>query len=429
MGQRRRKKKREKEERLADLRARKPTRYLRVLSILGLSDGFERLHPRVKERVWRNDVPKPEVVIDASAQGCRETRTVKAQLETVLSVTQLKLSNDQSISLSDFFSVCITLRERFSAMFVPGDSPSLVAYLNQARTVTEQFFQEHLDEALDKLLFEADEVMARYSRISDQFFWYTVLRRESDKEPHRVQIILHRTNARQINVVRDKEHRWSISPRKVAGSTQAFHCGVSVGLQGVQWVNWLPGESKTDVSHGRHPVYVHIHAIRRLHERIRFEEAAEHTVHDYFCEALRKPRFVEVGDGRLLPTAPDDWIENRGGKYMVAFCIPPYRLGYFTYMAMGEDILITTFLFLTMDGTPEAKLLEKNFGIVRRDIEHNNLDQLSTFLATDVQNDPKLRAHFEACRCGHLFTMVKPEFRGQLISGYAKELREYFCID
>lgn len=81
------------------------------------------------------------------------------------------------------------------------------------------------------------------------------------------------------------------------------------------------------------------------------------------------------------------------------------RVGYLVARRLSDKIVITTILFLTMQGTPEAQRLAKELRLHGLDIEYNRLDSLSGFLNTDLSKDAKLAHVFEEVGCGDLLRL------------------------
>src|SRR4051794_16659731 len=125
---------------------------------------------------------------------------------------------------------------------------------------------------------------------------------------------------------------------------------------------------------------------------------------------------------KLFPT-------SRSDQFLCEYRLYQHRLGYFPVTRLADKLVVRTFLFLTMQGTPEQRKLCRQLGLMRAKIEATELDQLGLFLTTDIQTDPVLRKLFAKCGCGHLLDMVKPEFREQCRKGYAEDLRRYLRID
>ena len=77
-----------------------------------------------------------------------------------------------------------------------------------------------------------------------------------------------------------------------------------------------------------------------------------------------------------------------------------HRIGYLIADVLEDKVLVRTFVFLTMHGTPESEKLYRRLGARRIDIDRLHLDHLDTFLASDLKTDPQLKALLEECDCG-----------------------------
>lgn len=119
---------------------------------------------------------------------------------------------------------------------------------------------------------------------------------------------------------------------------------------------------------------------------------------------------------------------QRSDEFLVEYRLYQYVLGYFPVRRLEDKILVKTFLFLTMDGTPQHKLLYDKLRLMRHEKEAMQLDTLNLFLTTDINSDPVLREVFGECGCGHLFDMAKPELRERARRGFAEDLRNYLGI-
>jgi hypothetical protein len=199
---------------------------------------------------------------------------------------------------------------------------------------------------------------------------------------------------------------------KVDGTRRlAYRCGGGFIDEGVRWASWDARALGICGPKDRYDVYVQGHALDRLHERIRI--GPRHQVDDALVLSLDKPVIVE----------------DRGRELLVEYRFFNYRLGYFVAERVEDAVLIRTFLFLTMQGTPEARRLYQKFGLSRPDVEYLDLDDLGCFLLTDLQNDPALAQMFAECGCGHLLDMTRPEFRSEVAQGTARRVREYLGME
>ena len=122
---------------------------------------------------------------------------------------------------------------------------------------------------------------------------------------------------------------------------------------------------------GKHPVYLQDHAVRRLYERL--------DVTDF------QP-LIPLLVGRCLHGSIATFYR---GKHMFPISLPNgCKLGYLVAEKTDHGIICHTFLFLTMDGTPEGDELYKRLRISRVDAEYNRLDRLSTFVLSDLYTNP-----------------------------------------
>ena len=149
------------------------------------------------------------------------------------------------------------------------------------------------------------------------------------------------------------------------------------------------------------------HAIRNLHERVPIGD--DGLVHDAMWQSCSSPKVTQ----------------NHKGEYLIEYRFIDYKLGYFVAEVVEQSILVTTFLFLTMQGTPEAISLFDRLRLRRPDIEQLGLDSLGNYLFTDLQKDSELVSMLEACGCGHLLKLARPETQPDWKSGYARDVRKY----
>ena len=138
----------------------------------------------------------------------------------------------------------------------------------------------------------------------------------------------------------------------VDGSTRkAFPCARSWAGEGIRHTHW----KCTQVEMGGKkelPVFIERHAIERLRQRIPLP-GHQSLLHNIMVDCLEYPV--------LTPREP--------GKYLVDVCLGDQKVGYFVAQVLPDLVLIRTFLFLTMQGTPEADRLRDKLGLSRTDVE------------------------------------------------------------
>src|SRR5262249_45879776 len=153
--------------------------------------------------------------------------------------------------------------------------------------------------------------------------------------------------------------------------------------QPIVWSGKILGLSDDETGY---PVYIQSHAAewwgKRLPQPVVFYEC--------FSDSLMEP----------------ECRPGKGDSFLVAYRFWSQRMGYFACERIQDLILIRTFLFLTMQGTPESDRLRRRLRLQRPDIEENQLDELETFLLSDLCRDPELVTLFTECGCGHLFDLA-----------------------
>jgi hypothetical protein len=208
---------------------------------------------------------------------------------------------------------------------------------------------------------------------------------------------------------------------KTSGGSRPMHrVGTANVWNGIEWTSWsrevLKGHWQEELGiegEAQWPVFVQSHALKQLHERLNayaYADWAEHWMH----ESLKRPKIVS----RLS-----------GDQLLVAYEVLGKRLGYLVVAVGKEWVGVRTFLFLTMEQTPEGKLLERRLRMTRKEVEYWKLHELSRYTQTDLKDDPKLRQLFSECGCGHLFELAEDEHAlepsAQQVTPFAAELKQY----
>lgn len=133
------------------------------------------------------------------------------------------------------------------------------------------------------------------------------------------------------------------------------------------------------------PVYIQMHALDRLAERL----------DDVITGILFFNLYTSLKSLKVC--------KNRKGELLFEFSLFGKKVGYFVAIVIGQQILLRTFLFLTNNGTPEGEKLHANTGIMKEDKIFLQIDKLSTFLESDLKNNERLKAIFIDAGCASLF--------------------------
>lgn len=155
-------------------------------------------------------------------------------------------------------------------------------------------------------------------------------------------------------------------------------------------------------------VYAQSHALRQLHARVNVPALEKYA--DYWLYAsLKELKVVE---------------RQKGGDLLIEYRIAEHRLGYLVATPIDDKLIVRTFLFLTMQPTPESRLLEKKLKLTRHEADWLGLTELRAFTSTDLRSDPTLRPMLESCGCGHLLALADEEWAADAFAPKPKPLAE-----
>jgi hypothetical protein len=132
------------------------------------------------------------------------------------------------------------------------------------------------------------------------------------------------------------------------------------------------------------PLYIQRHALQRLDERLGLQANNVHA-HLFFS----------------LFDQPVNYVFDNG-RTLIEFKMYEYKVGYLVTTLQDDKLVILTFLFLTNDGTPEARKLKALTGLAKHDKKYLEIDKLSTFTAYHIHEDEELSELFRLAGCGSL---------------------------
>jgi hypothetical protein len=398
-------KKREKQAWLTSREDRWWEPFQKVLALLLLPPAVLRFVQECKWWFRTHPYAPPEVLLDPSASALPGADCLCEDMENALD--RVCLDADPSVSASTFLAVAAPLRKFLAGFHSQDTGPEQRELTRRSHEAAAQLttIGENL---MEKLISALEQASVAHSRIETKFFWFTD-RYESCSSPTGGRVY-------RVRVTGEPCQRKNIyldgNPRPV------YRCAAWFD-EGIRWTSWdatalgivSPGET--------YEVYIQAHAIEQFHRRIRIH--AECLVRYEMMRSLAEPVVVE----------------RRGRTLLVEYRFLRRRLGYFVaepvddidFDEMKCFVLVRTFLFLTMQGTPEARLLKEKFGLSQPDIEYLDLDELKCFLDTDLKNDPELVRRFDECGCGHLLRMTELNFQDELVQGIARRTRKYLRLD
>ncbi len=332
-------------------------------------------------------------------RACPAAEDAKREIERVLAAYSLHDESGKSFPLSDCLSVCPALVGGFSSLTSSRLSPEQRAFVAHAAQVAESFVAERGFPALvrlgDSIMLD---LMAR-SRMDERVLGCLIGDRSLLPGKPAFRLTIQCSEPRQARVEIDGKAR------------PAFQAAVPWNLKGFRWLEC--DGAALGLEGGRsYPVFLQSHALCQLRERLAPSLIPEVALQIGLICSLDEPAVAEA----------------RGDGFLIAFQYGGVRVGYLTARLVGDKLVVTTFLLLTMEGTPEGRLLRQKLRLSRRDIEYERLDRLETFLSPDVLADKELVKVLEASRCGSLLALARDGFPHTAVGGHAEELKRFLCI-
>jgi hypothetical protein len=160
---------------------------------------------------------------------------------------------------------------------------------------------------------------------------------------------------------------------------------------GLLWATLKPSVLNVKGSFADIPVdvYIQSHALQRLNERLDCFEVG----------VIQMNLYQSLQDVKVV-------FENCD-QPLIEYKFFGTKVGYLRADYVNGVILIRTFLFITNNGTPEGKKLEKITGLQKLDKKYLAIDRMSTFNSSDMSSNPEVREIFESAGCGNLILLHK----------------------
>jgi hypothetical protein len=162
-----------------------------------------------------------------------------------------------------------------------------------------------------------------------------------------------------------------------------------LGATDVCDVAWIDVPRVDSPAGDRVPCFVQAHAWRRLLDRLEVKSCTG---------AAMMPMIGAMVAFNVTRRCGDDvWVEAapKGSG----------RIGYFIGRYVDGCFVIRSFLFVTMQGTPESERLYQRLGLRRYEIERLRLDRMATFVRGDLHQDEQLCHALREAGCGHLLQL------------------------
>ncbi|HEV7301933.1 MAG TPA: hypothetical protein VGN72_21540 [Tepidisphaeraceae bacterium] len=371
-------------------------RFRAALGAVGLWDAFAAMPRLAQEQLMQRKFADPVVEFDASVPE-EDATAIRPAIEARLREAAVDATAG-SLKVRDYYAILTLCRLLAEQPLNPRTPDEVRRFFAQALPVLQEVERtQHLPIA--RAMFEAVHapVVGR-SRLDGRLFTAPLEFRTTPAGKRQVRIVVRATDPQMRYVTLDGERR---PMYRVTTASPHDH---------LQWLSWTAEQFGKSPGAPERPVYVQSHALRALQQRANLPAIAPY-LHAWLCHAMEEAKVIDrIGDDLL--------VELRVDKY---------RFGYFVVSVLPDLIAVRTFLFLTMEGTPEARNLRRELNLSRRDVDWLGLDNLNAFTQTDLRNDQELRRMLKRCGCGHLFKMDEEHFSPEP-KPFATEMRKYLRL-
>lgn len=371
-----------KEERKAALESKRRKRGEEIATSLGIIKALGLLPKTLRDQILTSQKPKTQVILSPSLVDDKEALWAKEQIERFNSEVEWKFHDtDTVINIDDFFSVVIAMCRMMMRLRGQNRDEKIRYILKHTAIHVADGIQKFAGRMMAEMMFNCDYAMGNFSRLDKRFFYYStnIPRLINSDDPLRFIISSRSAISEYIEVERGK-------PR------ECFRVGW--GSSGMAWTTMRGGTFglSDDV---RLPVYIQKHALIRLHERLGLLDDVNH----YFV--------ANSIENLSLHTCEHDGIT----EHKAAFRTPNDKLGYLVLKLVDGKVVITTFLFLTMAGTPEQQKLYEKLRLTPSDLRWHQLHTVDAFVKTDLFDDPFMRQVLRECGCEPL-ERLREDFKG-----------------
>jgi len=367
-------------------------------TMMGVQPIIDSLPTQVKEQVLIHRLPKMEVELDAASADSEETQMLCVRAQRLLETKQRLEDSDHKrpdieLSAQEFNSICRGIHHGLAVVAAPNERIHELMVRGSEQTAS--FIREVRDRLLESTVGQLLFRLAEASKLDHRIFWLDFSGLNGPETTMTVLIGSH--VAKPQSIVIDGERREIYRLSHAIGRREPEPITIDAKLLGRQ-----SGDS--------FPVFIQRHALQRLEQRLGPINQAAGL---FICDALREPRTI---------------VQDMPGKFLIEYRFVELKVGYLAATLLEGKLILTTFLFLTMDGTPEGRKLKEVLHIKRQELAYNKLDDIKTFTHTDVLENSTLATIFKECGCGDLIKLR--ERKGDTVdTPFAAEIKKYLRLD
>ena len=374
--------------------------FLKFANSMGFSEISEDLTENRKGLIYNLRITQPRIIIDASENTCDNRKMVESDINEFLDDTHIwKNPVYPTITRREFYVQGFQL-----ASFITSLERSAQHADNELYVLLRERHDKYIDEyynGLNTFVGYMIYLGAVYSAPDRRYYWFCS---EFEKKITGSGLIsyyclrLYNHNCEKRKVLIDNE------PRTI------YRLGFPKHKTGFNWatINSVELPIKTVNMKKSLPVYVQMHALHRMEERL--------DCVNYYMSVLFLNDSVEHCK---IVTSPS-------GDMLLEYRYDKIKLGYLKIDMLEDILVIRTFLFITNNNTPEGARLHRIAGLQLEDKKFLQIDRLSTFLQPDVRNNKFICSLFNEAGCGELLKLNKEFFNLRPKSRVASTIESYF---
>ncbi len=342
---------------------------LRLLRASGLENAYYLIPSKVIEGMYKIRFRSVRIEPASNNIPSRILKGTKKHLDDLLKEKKITIvEGGDEIALKDYLCIApsfvyfITQNEQ-----CPKRELLLEKFAHLIKVVEE----EHIP--TEMLIYCSWLISTNICRINHRFYWFEYHPEFRNNQMYDC-LYMHSSEAEKININLNKIGR------------KVFRVGYPVAEEGVEWVSVTRTGLGIEGPYADCPVevYIQTHAFNRLKERIDCVGAS--LLHFYLFASLN-----------------DLKVQRVNGHILIEYRLKDYKVGYLVFDLKKDKLVLKTFLFITMDGTPEGEKLREMWGIQAIDKKYLEIDRLSTFVLSDIKDNQELRDQFILSGCEDLF--------------------------
>lgn len=381
MAQRKKKQSSHQQQKIA--KAKHRNEFLSKLKYLTNSVCKEDIYPLIPKDVLEDTYScRYHTVRIELAEGCNVSSQILNILKSVVSAwlksEKIALTEGAEISFDDYYTIGLSSRYIKTIKF--NNLPDIGNLKKGIETLTDAvggvFKEVQSATALALYAF-----CLGFSCMEKSLYWFKLdISASSDYGEGLYNLaFLHSVEVDSMNIVVDGTSR------------PAKRVGWAFTGTGLLWATLKPSVLNVKGSFADIPVdvYIQSHALQRLSERLDCFEVGVIQMNLY--QSLKDVKVV---------------FENCD-QPLIEYKFFGTKVGYLRADYVDGVILIRTFLFITNNGTPEGKRLERFTGLQKLDKKYLAIDMMSTFNSSDMSSNPEVREIFENAGCGNLISLHK----------------------